>query len=297
MNADRKTWTVIEVLRWTTKYLTGKGFQSARLEVERLLASTLGADRVGLYLQFDRPLSPEELTEFKAKLKRRLRHEPLQYILGECEFLGLKLIVDRRALIPRPETETLVEVCTELLAKRHPDRFVDAGTGCGNIAIALAKAWPDARGLALEISQDAVNLARENAAQHGVEERLTFVVGDIFDDFLLVEYEHGFDLIASNPPYVPPAEWDRLPPEIRENEPKNALISKPDGLTFYRRLADVASGTLRSGGLLAVEIGVGQADAVRGLFAAANLHSIRIHKDLAGINRVVTACCESRLCW
>ena len=285
----KQIWTVVELIRWTANYLKEKGFGDARLEVERLLAHVLGCDRVGLYLQFDRPLTPEELARFKALLKRRLAHEPLQYVLGETEFHGLRLRVDRRVLIPRPETEQLVDVCLEIFGPGPRARVLDVGTGSGNIVLALARSWPKADCVGADISAEALAVAEENARLNGLEDRVRFVRADLFSQDFADRVGRGFDLVVSNPPYVRPDEWEGLQPEITQYEPREALVAEPDGLAFYRRLALLAPKLLRSNGVLAVEIGAAQAAEVREIFGERGLQQIELHRDLAGRDRVVVA--------
>ncbi len=282
-----RIWTVVELIRWTTGYLEEKGFEDARLQVERLLAHVLNCDRVGLYLQFDRPLTPEELGSFKVLLKRRLAREPLQYVLGECDFHGIHLKVDHRALIPRPETEQLVDRCLDLFAGRRPARVLDVGTGSGNIVLALAEAWPEAEFVAVDLSREALALAVENAQALDLANRIRFLEADVFSGEFVERVGRGFDLVVSNPPYVRPEEWSALQPEISRYEPRLALVAGPDGLHFYRRLAAIARGLLKKGGWLAVEIGDDQATNVRAIFEASGLQELATYQDLAGKDRVV----------
>ncbi len=286
----RPSCKVLELVRWATDYLTGRGIENARLDVERMLASTLGTDRVGLYLQFDRPLTAEELSDFRSLLERRAQREPLAYILGEWEFFGLPLRVDRRALIPRPETERLVEVCLSRVDRHMAIRFVDLGTGCGNIAAALAANCPEAVGWAFDISKEAARLARENLHLLGVGERICVAVADMRKCPLRIAGEEsGLDLVISNPPYVRPEDWPTLQQEIVRYEPRDALVAEPDGLAYYRAIARVAKHTLRRGGMVAVEIGADQAGEVTRILQDQGLTCVEVHKDLAGRDRVVTA--------
>ena len=283
----RQVWTVVELIRWTTGYLEEKGFEDARLQVERLLAHVLGCDRVGLYLQFDRPLTPEELGSFKTLLKRRLAHEPLQYVLGECEFRGLRLKVDRRVLIPRPETEQLVDICLNLFAGKAPARVLDVGTGSGNIVLTLAMEWPQTEFVAVDVSPGALELATENAKALGLEGRVRFLQADVFANEFPRRVGGEFGLVVSNPPYVRPDEWPTLQPEITQYEPKEALVSEPDGLRFYRRLAELGPQLNSEDGWLVVEVGDSQAADVRAIFQTKGFAEVTVHRDLAGRDRVV----------
>ncbi|WP_305044048.1 peptide chain release factor N(5)-glutamine methyltransferase [Geoalkalibacter sp.] len=277
-----EVWTVLRVLEWTAVYFRERGIESARLDADLLLAATLGVDRVGLYLRYDQPLNAEELSRFRARVARRARREPLAYILGEVEFWSLSFAVTPAVLIPRPDTEVLVE---EALA-RGPDeaRVLDVGTGSGAIAISLAVERPAWQVTALDVSPAALEVAQGNARRHGVAERLRFLPGD-----LAQLPDEQFDLIVANPPYIPSADLAGLMPDVRDHEPHLALDGGPDGLAAYRALAAQAASRLRSGGCLLVEIGQGQEVAVQSLFAQAGLRDVRNRADYAGIIRVVGA--------
>ncbi len=276
-----ETWTVLKVLRWTADYFREKGIDGGRLDAEVLLADTLGLDRVGLYLQFDRPLSADELTAYRQRVTRRAQREPLQYILGETEFWSLPLRVTPEVLIPRADTEVLVE---EALKKvTGAVTILDVGTGSGAIAIALAHELPEARIEAVDISPAALALAEENARRNGVAERITFRQADLH------RLEGGpYDLVVANPPYIPPAEMDGLMPEVREHEPHLALRGGDvDGLAAYRALAKASASLLKADGWLLVEVGSGQAEAVRRLFTDTGLDECYARDDYAGIPRVI----------
>lgn len=273
-------WTVLRILRWTADYFGGKGLDSPRLDAELLLAATLGLDRVGLYLNYDRPLNADELSTFRARLQRRALREPLQYILGECEFWSLPLTVSPAVLVPRPDTEVLVEEALERLT--GPARVLDVGTGSGAIAIALASERPEAQFTALDLSAAALSVAQANAGRHGLSERIAFVEGD-----LAQLPEQTFDLVVSNPPYIPTADCATLMTEVRDFEPRLALDGGDDGLAAYRHLARQVAAVLAPGGWLLVEVGIGQAAAVAELFDAAGLEEVGQRDDYAGIPRVV----------
>lgn len=277
-------WTIMKVLVWTQGRFTERGLPTARLDAEVLLAHTVKRDRVGLYTHFDQPLSPEELTAYRELIKRRLAGEPVAYLVGRREFRSLDLEVDARVLIPRPDTETLVEVALGLLPPLGGERsphIVDVGTGSGAIAIAIAVARPDATVEAVDRSPDAVAVARKNAAQHAPS--VSIHEGDL----LAPIKAEVIDLIVSNPPYIPTAEIDGLQIEVRR-EPRLALDGGADGLVIVRRLIGDAAQRLRSGGALAIEIGAGQAAATEALFAEAGFGERARHKDLGGIERVVS---------
>jgi release factor glutamine methyltransferase len=278
----KERWTVLKLLKWTTDYFAGRGIESARLEAELLLAATLAMDRVGLYVNFEQPLAVAELADYRAKVRRRAAHEPVQYILGETEFWSLPLRVTPQVLIPRADTEVLVE---EALARLDgATRVLDVGTGSGAIAVALAHEVAGLELDALDCSREALAIARENAARNGVAERLHPLEGD------LDKLSGGpYDMIVSNPPYIPTTDLAQLAPEVRDFEPRLALDGGRDGLEAYRRLAAQAGPMLRPGGWLLVEVGIGQAEEVSALFRAAGLEEIAVRDDYAGIARVVAA--------
>lgn len=278
-----ETWSVLKTLQWTTGYFREKGIEGGRLDAELLLAKILGLDRIGLYLQFDRPLNTAELTEFRGLVGRRARREPLQYILGKAEFWSLSLHVSPAVLIPRPDTELLV---AEAL-KRAPEQaaVLDVGTGSGAIAIALAHERPDLTVTALDLSAEALAVAEDNARQLGVAERMTFQQGD------LGEFDGGpFALIVANPPYIPTGDLATLIPEVRDFEPSQALDGGADGLACYRQLLPLAQRVLTSGGWLLLEVGSGQAPFVQAMLLDSHLFADPfIARDLSGIERVVGA--------
>ena len=273
-------WTVLKILQWTADYFADKEIDSARLEAELLLAATLGLDRVGLYVNFERPLDAVELSAFRERVQRRAQREPIQYILGETEFWSLIFNVGPEVLVPRADTEVLVE---ESLARiKGSARVLDVGTGSGAIAIALAHEKPEILVTALDCSQPALDVARTNAQRNGVVDRVTCLLGD------LASLPTGpFEMIVSNPPYIPSGDWPKLMPEVRDYEPRLALDGGDDGLQAYRQLAVQAGRVLVPGGWLLVEVGIGQAADVNALFKAAGLTEIGQRDDYAGIARVV----------
>lgn len=281
-----KVWTVMELLRWTAEYLGEKGFHNARLNGEMLLAGVLGVKRLDLYLQFDRPLRPEELAEFKARLLRRAKREPLQYIEGEAHFRDLRLRVDPRVLIPRPETEQLVQCVLDWAAGREALAAADVGTGSGAIALALATEGPFARVVATDVEPGALEAARANHAFAAAAAPVEFRLGD----GLAPLAGERFDVLVSNPPYIGTGERESLDTEVRDWEPHRALFAGADGLEVIRRLVAGAPSVLRPGGLLALEIGAEQGIAVLELVrAAGGFGAPRVEKDLAGRDRIVLA--------
>lgn len=283
-----KTWTLLELIRWTTTYLAERGVHNARLTTELLLAGVLGLKRLDLYLQYDRPLRAEELAEFKARLQRRARREPLQYIEGRAAFRDLVLEVDRRVLVPRPETEVLVGEVLRRCAGREGLRALDVGTGSGAIALSLATEGPFARVVATDVSADALAVARANHAAAAPGAPVEFRAGAGYAPVA----DERFDVIVSNPPYIAEHERAEMDPEVVEWEPAQALFAGADGLDVIRELVAGAPQHLRPGGLLALEIGAGQGTAVLDLVGATpGLEAAELRPDLAGRDRIVLARC------
>ena len=269
--------TVQEVLRRSTEYLERKGVHSPRLDAERLLAQALGLTRIELYTQHDRPLNEPELVEARALVERRGGREPLAYILGEWGFRHLVLKTDARALVPRPETEVLVDRCLELLAGVDAPRVIDVGTGTGAIALALAQELPGARVSALDVSAEALALARENVERTGLPVEL--VEGDLRDGLPGGPY----DLVASNPPYVEPEELDGLQEEVRDFEPRVALVG--DGLPEL--VARAAFAALAPGGRLVMEIHAERGPQTVAALEALGYDQVAVAPDLTGRDRIV----------
>ena len=312
---EARRWTVKDVLLWTTSRFEERGLQTPRLDAEVLTAHALGVPRLQLYVQFDRPLLPEELASIRELVKRRQAGESVAYVVGKKEFWGLELVVDARVLVPRPDTETLVdealtrvgrvprarprrladakaettspetapEPAADVPAPRPAPRIADVGTGSGAIAIALAKERPDAAVFAVDVSPDALAVARANAERLGAA--VTFLEGDLAAP--LAPYA-PFDLIVANLPYVRAADIAGLAPEVRA-EPALALDGGADGLALVRRLVAAAPALLAPGGALVLEIGAGQAAETARLCAAAGLGDVRLARDLGQIERVVSA--------
>jgi release factor glutamine methyltransferase len=260
--------TVLEAIQRSTEFLSRKGVESPRLQAELLLAHVLRLPRMRLYLSFDRTLIPPEQDLYRDLVCRRGRREPLQHIVGSTCFCGLELAVNRNVLIPRPETELLAEAGWEILNRRAVPasgtlRVLDWGTGSGCLAIAVAVHCPQAEITAVDASSAALEVAAGNVARHGLPNRVRLKLSDGFSG---LEPEEKFDLILSNPPYIPTAEIATLEPEVREFDPRCALDGGADGLDYYRRFAREAGGHLRPGGQVLLEFGDGQAQAVRQLF-------------------------------
>jgi release factor glutamine methyltransferase len=275
-----ETWTILKVLNWTQGRFGARGLATPRLDAEVLLAHVVKRDRVGLYTHFDQPLQPDELASYRELIKRRLAGEPVAYLVGKKEFRMLELAVDARVLVPRPDTEATVELALEMLAGDAP-RIVDVGTGSGAIALALKKTRPEATVLAVDRSPDAAEVARQNAAALSLDVQV--VVGD-----LLAPVEGTFDLIVSNPPYIPTKEIAGLAPEV-QREPRLALDGGADGLDVVRRLIAEARPRLNAGGALVMELGDGQAPLVMDLLRAAGYQGVLSRNDLSGVERAVAA--------
>ncbi len=277
--------TVIELINTAADHFSEKGFENARLEVERLLGSILGLSRINLYLAFDRPVTGEERDTFRALCRRRLNHEPLQHIIETQEFGELTVKTDHRALIPRPETEQLACEAVEWLRDRTAPKIIDIGTGTGIIALSIAHEIYDAEITAVDISEDALELARENAHMLGMESRVTFVRGFLLDD---IPNAAVFDAVISNPPYVARGDISGLDPEVRDHDPHLALDGGEDGLDIIRRIVSTAHRVLSPGGMLMFECGDGQGGTIKDIIDKHNYYTpAEILKDIAGRTRIV----------
>jgi release factor glutamine methyltransferase len=316
--------TVLEAIQKSTEFLAKKGVESPRLQTELLLAHLLKLPRMKLYLNFERALTPAETDGLREFIKRRGQREPLQHIIGSTSFCGLEIAVNRHALVPRPETELLAELGWEFLSSRGRESAhsseqndqrrltsaataLDFGTGTGCIAIALAVKCPSAKVVATDVSPDALALAKQNAGRHNAAERIEFLQGDGFAALQNAgqasclfpsekkKLETGgtpvlhFDLIISNPPYIPSAEIATLQPEVRDFDPRAALDGGVDGLDFYRKLAMESKPFLKPGGKIMLEFGDGQADAVRKIFEAEKWIVEAVREDYSQRARILIA--------
>jgi release factor glutamine methyltransferase len=270
--------TVLEVLQSSADYFKKHGVESPRLNAEHLLAHVLKRKRIELYLEFERVLTESELVPLRELVRRRGQGEPLQHLLGTVEFAGHTFLCDKRALVPRPETEQLVEFLQSKIENRE-SKILDVGTGSGVIALSLAAKFPDATITATDISEDALALARENAECLGLTSRIEFRHGD-----LLTYVNHVYDLIAANLPYVAAGDRATLSREVG-HDPEVALFGGEQGDEIVRKLIDAAPSHLAPGGLLALEVGIGQADDLAAFMAEKNYHDIETHRDYAGVIR------------
>lgn len=301
--ATKDVWTILEILRWTADYFRDKGVLEPRASAEVLLAHVLGLSRLDLYLRYDQPLAPAELARFKVLMVRRRHGEPVAYLTGHREFWSLDFQVAPGVLIPRPETEILVSAALEApwnkiagaglppaptaTGQEGDQRLwgVEIGVGSGAVVVALAKELPQMNWLALDLSAAALRVARDNARRHGVDGRLHFIRGDLVSGLKPVP---RFALLVANLPYVPRAEWEHLPKDIKDFEPREALLGGEDGLDLIRLLVRQAHHFLPPGGRLALEVGAGQAGPVLELLQDTGAYEqLESLKDYQGIQRVV----------
>lgn len=297
--APPEAWTTKRLLAWMSDAFTRKGLDSPRLQAELLMAHVVGCERLRLYMEADRPASPLERDRLRDLVSRALAHEPVQYLVGEGWFYGLPFAVDRRVLIPRPATETIVQHILQH-ARVEPGfggklgeglLIADVCTGSGCIAIALAKNLPGARIAATDISADALEVASKNAARHGVSDRIDFLPGNLLDpldDHPSTRGKGALHYLASNPPYIPDYEWSAVAPNVKDYEPTSALRGGPDGLQFIRPLIDQGPPLVRPGGLILIETADSTAAAALELMRASPLIShAEVLQDIEGLPRVV----------
>lgn len=286
MGDNNDIWTIGRILKWTEQYFGTKGVESPRLDAEVLLSHVLKKERIFLYVHFDQPLEAEELAAYKALIKQRVEHVPVAYLLGQKEFMGLNFKVTPATLIPRPDTEILVQAAVERLRGRENCSFADIGTGSGAICLSVLSFVPGSHAVTVDISPEARAVAEENAASLGMADRIEFFTGDLLEPIK----DRKFTAILSNPPYIPEKDIEGLQAEVRCKEPYGALSGGEDGLDFYRRLCSEAPDLLEDEGFMAFEVGIGQAAVVAKL-AEENplIQRTEILKDLAGIERVVLA--------
>ena len=277
--------TVLQVLQSTADFFARKGVESPRLNIEHLLADALGKRRIDLYLEFDRTLSEKELVPLREKVRRRVDGEPLQYLLGSWDFFGRAFRTDQRALIPRPETEILVEIALKVIRTKPSlrNRLLDVGTGSGVLAITFALECSSLSIVGSDVSPLALNLARENAEERGLERRIEWIESD-----LLKSVSGPFDILVANLPYIPTAELPKLASEV-QRDPQIALDGGADGLSVIRRLVQDAPNVLTGGAFVILEVGFDQADRVTDLMRAQKFRDISVENDYQGVRRFVTA--------
>ena len=281
-NDNQKPMTVLEVLQATTAYFKKHNVENPRLNAEHLLAHVLGRKRIELYLEFERVLTEPELAPLRNLVKRRSEGQPLQHLLGTTEFCGLTFLCDKRAMVPRPETEELVELVESKVENREL-RIVDVGTGSGVIALTLAVKFPEAEILAVDISDDALALAQENAARLKLVDRVRFLKSNLFE-----KVDGTFDLVVANLPYISTQDHDTLSREVL-HDPAVALFASARGDELVRELIAQAPSQLRPGGMLALEIGIGQSEALLSALAGKNYRDICSKTDYSGVTRFLLA--------
>ncbi|UCH65093.1 MAG: peptide chain release factor N(5)-glutamine methyltransferase [Ignavibacterium sp.] len=278
--------TVLDVINSSTEYLNKKGIESARTNAELLLADVLHCKRLDLYLMYDKPLSESELNEYRQYLKRRSVYEPLQYITGKVEFYGLDFIITPSVLIPRPETEILVELVINSIKTDREVKILDIGCGCGNIGIAIAANLPNAKVSGIDISKDAISIAEENTVNHNLQSRVNFRCVDILNtsaEKLLI-----YDIVVSNPPYVSKLDYETLQKEIKNFEPEIAVTDVSDGFSFYKSITPLAKQILNKPGKIFYELGQGQSKQVKKILEENGFKKISIIQDYGKIDRVIS---------
>ena len=286
-----QNWTIQKLLNWITEHLTQKGIDAPRLSAELLLSHVVGLKRIELYTQFDKPVSQQQLAHLHDLVKRASEHEPIAYLTGKTEFYSLQLNVTPDCMIPRPETELLVERAIEFLRTRTARQFVcDLCTGCACIAIAIAKNFHNADIIATDISDAALSVAAQNVENHHLNDRIKLLCGDLFDPLIPHLDVSKFDLIICNPPYVSASEFDKLEKNVKHYEPKLALFAGDDGLDTYRRIAEKADDFLKPDAALMLEVGYSQGPPVRELLEQTGAFGeIKIEKDFNNNDRIVIA--------
>jgi release factor glutamine methyltransferase len=277
--------TVLEVIKLSTEYLQKKGVESARANAEILLADILKCKRLELYLAFDKPLAEKEVEIYREAIRKRGLRIPLQYIIGNVEFYGLKIFVNENVLIPRPETELLVEQMIKELEVNLILKILDIGVGSGNISIAISKNLPNSNVVGIDVSEEALKIAKQNVQSHNLENRIEFKLFDVLKSD--VEVLGKFDVIVSNPPYVSENDFNNLEPELKIYEPKIALSDNADGISFYRKIILSSKILLNTNGKLYFEMGKDQYIDISKMMSDAGFTKIKITKDYSGIERII----------
>jgi len=287
-NNNTQQWTLLEVLNHAVSFLKSKNIENPRLNAEHLLAHTLGKSRMDLYLDFKKPLTKAEREKYKKLLFRRAEHEPLQYIMEETEFMSLPFYVSPDVLIPRPETEILVEKVIEWSSAKKGLHILDIGCGSGTIAVSLAKYIEEVSITAVDISEKILNVARHNAEVNGVSEKIKLMCSDVKKENFTAQFSDTFNTVVSNPPYISRDEWETLPEEVQSHEPRQSLCDEADGLTYFQLISNKAMSLLQSGGALFFEVGYTQSREVQEILKQQGYKEIRSFPDLNQIERVVT---------
>lgn len=277
------TWRVIDLIHWAETYLKEKEFDNPRAEIEWLLCALLDCNRLNVYLRFEEPLSQSQLTILRNWVKRRLQNEPLQYITGSCDFYGRQFLINSKVLIPRPETERLVDIAIEKMNGINSPSILDVGTGSGCIATTLGLEIPDSKVMGVDISLDALEVANENKAKL-CSENVLFIEMDILNTLP----EKLFDLLISNPPYIPKNEMENLMKDVKDFEPVIALEDKNNGFTFYKRFAEIGRTLVKPGAWFVLEVGMGDHPMmVKSIFSNSGYLNVELIKDYNGDNRVL----------
>ena len=277
------TWRVIDLIHWAETYLKEKEFDNPRAEIEWLLCALLDCNRLNVYLRFEEPLSQSQLTILRNWVKRRLQNEPLQYITGSCDFYGRQFLINSKVLIPRPETERLVDIAIEKIKGINSPSILDVGTGSGCIATTLGLEIPDSKVMGVDISLDALEVANENKAKL-CSENVLFIEMDILNTLP----EKLFDLLISNPPYIPKNEMENLMKDVKDFEPVIALEDENNGFTFYKRFAEIGRTLVKPGAWFVLEVGMGDHPSmVQSIFSNSGYLNVELIKDYNGDNRVL----------
>ena len=277
-----RIWRLIDILNWGETYFRDKNFDNPRTEIELLLQHLIGCKKIDLYLQFEKIVKPKELITLRSWVKRRINREPIQYITRSSEFYGRKFIVDQNVLIPRPETEILIDVSVEILSKKNSPTIIDIGTGSGCIGITLALEIPSSNIIAIDISDSALSIAKKNADMYSIR-NIEFLRLDILNQDII----HIADMLISNPPYISKEEIPHLMEDVKDFEPMIALTDKSDGLDFYRKFSDIMPHVIKKNGTAILEVGRGShSDRVKEIFCKSGYNNIDIVEDLNKDKRV-----------
>jgi len=271
-----KTWRIIDIINWGEKYLKDRFFDNPRNEIEILLLHLIGGKKIDLYLDFEKIIKPEDLIILRGWIKRRLNREPIQYIIGHSEFYGRRFIVNQHVMIPRPETETIIGISIDAISKKNNPVIVDVGTGSGCIGITLALEIPHSKIFAIDISEEALSIAKKNAELYNLKN-----IEFIKMDFLSQNINHNVDLLVSNPPYIPQKEISSLMSDVKEYEPMMALTDKSNGLVFYQKLSKIIPDVVKKNGVTILEVGKGNHyNKVKEVFSKEGYNNIETIRDL-----------------